>query len=166
LEQALLDLGHCNFRFVIVGEGSEARWLRENMRSAEFTGILRGPELSRTFANFDVLAFPSETDTFGLVVLEAFASGVPAIVTSCGGPQYTVQHASSGYVARSFDEFVGFTARLMSNSELLSAMRLNARQQARATSWDRIFDGMYECYSRCLSSIPATSPSLLDVATT
>ncbi len=38
-------------------------------------------ELSRTFANFDVLAFPSETDTFGLVVLEAFASGVPAVVT-------------------------------------------------------------------------------------
>jgi phosphatidylinositol alpha 1,6-mannosyltransferase len=50
-------------------------------RQAEFTGALRGTALSRTFANFDVLAFPSERDTCELVVLEAFASGVPAAVT-------------------------------------------------------------------------------------
>ena len=96
LEQALLDMGHRDFRFVVVGEGAEQEWLRNNMRQAEFTGVLTGPELSRTFANFDVLAFPSETDTFGLVVLEAFASGVPAVVTDRGGPQYTVRHGSSG----------------------------------------------------------------------
>jgi glycosyltransferase involved in cell wall biosynthesis len=59
------------------------------MRYAEFTGVLTGLELSRTFASFDVLAFPSETDTFGLVVLEAFASGVPAVVTDRGGLQYS-----------------------------------------------------------------------------
>ena len=98
LEQALLHLGHRDFRFVIVGEGAEGNWLRKNMRQAEFTGVLTGDELSRTFANFDVLAFPSETDTFGLVVLEAFASGVPAVVTDRGGPQYTVRHGISGYV--------------------------------------------------------------------
>ena len=124
LEQALLDLGHRDFHFVVVGEGAEGEWLRNNMRQAEFTGVLTGPELSRTFANFDVLAFPSETDTFGLVVLEAFASGVPAVVTDRGGPQYTVRHGSSGYVARNFDEFVSYTARLMAQPELLSAMRV------------------------------------------
>ncbi len=80
------------------------------MRQAEFTGVLTGPELARTFANFDMLAFPSETDTFGLVVLEAFASGVPAVVTDRGGPQFTVRHGSSGYVARDFEEFVAYTA--------------------------------------------------------
>lgn len=166
LEQALLDKGHRDFRFVVVGEGAEGEWLRSNMRQAEFTGVLTGTELSRRFANFDVLAFPSETDTFGLVVLEAFASGVPAVVTNCGGPQFTVRHGSTGYVARDFDEFVNFTARFMSQPELLSAMRVAAREQALATSWDRIFEGMYEAYARCLSPIPVTSHSVLDVATT
>jgi len=165
LEQALLDMGHRDFHFVVVGEGAEGEWLRRNMRQAEFTGVLTGTELSRTFANFDALAFPSETDTFGLVVLEAFASGVPAVVTNCGGPQYTVRHGSSGYIARDFEEFTAYTLRLMSQPELLASMRAAARQQALATSWDRIFEGMYEAYESCLSPVPDTSHSLLDVAT-
>jgi glycosyltransferase involved in cell wall biosynthesis len=166
LERALLDLGHRDFRFVVVGEGGEGEWLRNHMRQAEFTGVLTGPELSRTFANFDMLAFPSETDTFGLVVLEAFASGVPAVVTDRGGPQYTVRHGSSGYVAHNFDEFVSYTARLISQSELLSAMRVAARQQALSTSWDRIFEGMYEAYGGCLSAVPISTHNFFDVATT
>jgi glycosyltransferase involved in cell wall biosynthesis len=166
LEKALFDLGHRDFRFVVVGEGAEGEWLQNNMRQAEFTGVLTGAELSRTFANFDVLAFPSETDTFGLVVLEAFASGVPAVVSDRGGPQYTVRHGSSGYVARNFDEFVSFTARLMSQPQLLAAMRVAAREQALTTSWDRIFEGMYEAYARCLSSVPVPSHNILDVAAT
>ncbi len=166
LEQALLHLGHRDFRFVIVGEGAERNWLRKNMRQAEFTGVLTGDELSRTFANFDVLAFPSETDTFGLVVLEALASGVPAVVTDRGGPQYTLRHGISGYIARSDDEFAAYTARLMSEPELLSAMRQAAREQALTTSWDRIFEGMYEAYERCVSPLPVASPGVFDVATT
>jgi phosphatidylinositol alpha 1,6-mannosyltransferase len=166
LEQALFDLGHRDFRFVVVGEGAEGEWLRNHMLQAEFTGVLTGPELSRTFANFDVLAFPSETDTFGLVVLEAFASGVPAVVTDRGGPQYTVRHESSGYLARNLDEFVSYTARLMAQPELLSAMRLAAREQALTTSWDQIFEGMYEAYGRCLSAVPVTRHNVFDVAIT
>jgi phosphatidylinositol alpha 1,6-mannosyltransferase len=166
LEQALLERGYRDFHFVVVGDGAEQGWLRQNMRQAEFTGVLTGPELSRTFANFDALAFPSETDTFGLVVLEAFASGVPAVVTDRGGPQYTVRHGSSGFIARGFDEFVDYTARLMDQPNLLSAMRAAARQQALETSWDRIFEGMYEAYERCLASLPVASHNVLDVATT
>ena len=164
LEQALLEKGYRDFQFVIVGEGAESEWLKNNMRQAELTGVLRGAELSRNFANFDVLAFPSETDTFGLVVLEAFASGVPAVVTDKGGPQFTVRHGSSGFVARSFDEFATYTARLMEQPELLASLRATARKQALETSWDRIFEGMYEAYERCLGSVPVESRNLLDVA--
>lgn len=166
LEEALLERGHRDFHFMVVGEGAEQEWLRANMRQAEFTGVLTGAELSRAFADFDVLAFPSKTDTFGLVVLEAFASGVPAVVTDCGGPQFTVRHGSTGFVAHDFDEFVNYTAKLMDQPELLSTMRAAARQQALETSWDRIFDGMYEAYERCLASVPRASHSVLDVATT
>jgi glycosyltransferase involved in cell wall biosynthesis len=151
---------------VIVGEGAEQEWLRNNMQQAEFTGVLRGPELSRTFADFEVLAFPSETDTFGLVVLEAFASGVPAVVTDRGGPQFSVRHGSSGFIARDFEEFVTYTARLMEQPGLLGLMRAASRTQALETSWDQIFEGMYEAYARCLSSVAVQSHNVLDVATT
>jgi phosphatidylinositol alpha 1,6-mannosyltransferase len=150
LEDALFALGHLDFQIVIVGEGAEGKWLRKNMRRTEFTGALTGTELSRAFSNMDVLAFPSETETFGLAVLEALASGVPAIVTAGGGPKFTVQHGKTGFVANNFDEFVAYTAILLTQPELLAAMREAARQYALSTSWEQIFGGMYEAYDRCL----------------
>ncbi|RMG04949.1 MAG: glycosyltransferase, partial [Acidobacteria bacterium] len=80
VENSLLEKGKENFKFVIVGEGSEREWLAENMKTAELTGFLEGEALAQAFANLDVFLFPSETDTFGNVVQEANASGVPAIV--------------------------------------------------------------------------------------
>jgi phosphatidylinositol alpha 1,6-mannosyltransferase len=165
LEQALLAKGHRDFRMVVVGQGRQEKWLRNNMKQAEFTGVLRSTELSRAFADMDILAFPSETDTFGLAVLEAFASGVPAVVTAGGGPKYTVQHGRTGYVANTFDEFVAFTEALMTRPELLSAMGKAARQQALATSWDLIFESIYEAYERYLCPTAAPGQSIFDVAT-
>ena len=166
LEEALLAMGHREFRIVVVGDGAEEKWLRNHLRQAEFTGVLTGPDLSQAFANLDLLVFPSETDTFGLVVLEAFASGVPAVVMGGGGPKYTVRHGRTGYVAYNFDEFVAFTAMLLARPDLLSAMRAAARQQALTTSWDRIFEGMYEAYQNRLSPAAVASHSVFDTATT
>ena len=60
-------------KFLIVGHGGDEAWLRERLHRAEFTGVLRGEELSRAYANMDLFVFPSHTDTFGNVVLEALA---------------------------------------------------------------------------------------------
>ena len=87
----LMARGITNFRFLIVGHGKEENWLRQHLPNAEFTGVLRGHDLARAYANMDLFVFPSHTDTFGNVVLEALASGVPAIVTPDGGPRYIVR---------------------------------------------------------------------------
>jgi phosphatidylinositol alpha 1,6-mannosyltransferase len=166
LGQALVAMGRRDFHFVIVGEGAESEWLRKNMQHAELTGVLTGPQLSRAFANFDLLAFPSETDTFGLVVLEAFASGVPAVVTDRGGPQFSVKHGETGFVAKTFDEFAAYTAQLMTQPDLLMSMRVAAREKALTTSWDRIFEGMYDAYERCLLRSALAAESVFHVATT
>ena len=72
-------------RFTIVGAGSEREWLRRHMLRAEFAGVLRGDALADAYAQMDIFAFPSETDTAGNAVLEAMASGVPAVVMAPGG---------------------------------------------------------------------------------
>ncbi len=92
----LIERGITNFRFLIVGHGKEEGWLRQHLPNAEFTGVLRGHELARAYANMDLFVFPSHTDTFGNVVLEALASGVPAIVTPDGGPRYIVKDGETG----------------------------------------------------------------------
>jgi glycosyltransferase involved in cell wall biosynthesis len=165
LERELLAAGHRDFRIELIGQGSEEKWLRENMRHAEFSGWLTGKELSRAFANMDAFVFPSETDTFGLAVLEALASGVPAVVGPRGGPAYTVEHGRSGYVAKNFDEFSSLLTILMSQPGLHDSMRLEARQRALSIgSWDQIFAGMYKTYERYALHAPQPESILLDDA--
>jgi len=146
LEQSLLARGLTNFQIVMVGRGVEEEWLRKNLRNAVFTGLLQGSGLSRAFANMDVFAFPSETDTFGLVVLEALSSGVPAVVTTRGGPKYSVQNGRTGFVAGDFDEFAACVENLLTQPELRSCMGQEARRYALSFSWDRTFEAMYAAY--------------------
>ena len=146
LETALLTAGAPPFRFLIVGDGSEREWLSRNLRSADLPGVLRGEDLAEACANMDIFVFPSRTDTFGNVVLEAFASAVPAVVTDAGGPKYIVRDGVSGFVSHSHGEFTELTARLLRDEQLRSGMARAAREQACGESWDSVFEKVYEGY--------------------
>lgn len=165
LEKDLVASGNKNFRIVLIGQGAEENWLRENMRHAEFKGWLTGTALSCAYANMDAFAFPSETDTFGLAVLEALASGVPAVVTSSGGPASTVEHGKSGYVTKSFEEFAPLLTNLMTHADVHEAMRANARNRAlNIGSWEQIFSEMYQTYERYVQPPVQVENLLLDDA--
>ena len=131
---------------LIVGDGSEREWLKRNLTSADLPGVKHGEELAEAYANMDVFTFPSRTDTFGNVVLEAFASGTPAVVTNAGGPKFIVRDGVSGLVAHSDAKFVEATARLLRDPELRCRMSAAARQQACGESWDTVFEKVYEGY--------------------
>ncbi len=98
VQDELERMGVENVGFKIVGHGGDEQWLRERLRRAEFTGVLRGEELAAAYADMDVFVFPSHTDTFGNVVLEAQASGVPAVVTPDGGPKTIVRDGATGRI--------------------------------------------------------------------
>ena len=148
--QAELEaMGHKSFRFLIVGHGGEEDWLRERLPRAEFTGVLRGEELATAYANMDLLVFPSHTDTFGNVVLEALASGVPAIVTPDGGPKTIVRDGVTGRIVEDA-EFASAVAGVLANSEIHAGMRLAARAHALTMSWDSVFEGIYTGYEAML----------------
>ncbi|AXC11014.1 putative glycosyl transferase, group 1 family protein [Acidisarcina polymorpha] len=143
----LLAAGLSNFRFLIIGHGTEEAWLRENVPRAELPGVLRGAELSTAYANMDLFVFPSHTDTFGNVVLEALASGVPAIVTPDGGPCHIVRDGETGLIAED-TSFAAAVASILEHPQRHSAMRRAARQYALTASWDAVFEGVYEAYEK------------------
>jgi phosphatidylinositol alpha 1,6-mannosyltransferase len=150
IERELLRRGVGEVRIVIVGDGSEVQWLRENMTRAEFPGVLRGEELARAYANMDLFVFPSRTDTFGNVIQEAAASGVPSVVTNEGGPQHLVIPGVTGYVTSSEEEFVRKTVELIQDRPLLKKMGDAAREKVAGVSWDNAFDMTYAAYRHCL----------------
>ncbi|MGJ5815844.1 glycosyltransferase [Paludibaculum fermentans] len=138
------------YSFLIVGDGSERAWLESRLRRARFTGVLRGVELARAYADMDLFAFPSETDTYGNVVVEAMASGVPVVVTGRGGPRFLVRPGETGLIGEGEDAFIEQVVRLALDSEQRRAMRRPAREFAESQSWDRVFDGVYTAYGEAL----------------
>jgi phosphatidylinositol alpha 1,6-mannosyltransferase len=149
VERELAAMGVTEVRFLIVGHGSEEAELRNELTQAEFAGVLRGAALAEAYANMDVLVFPSHTDTFGNVVLEALASGVPAVVTPDGGPKYIVRDQETGFVTMD-DRFATTIVELVRDRARLDRMRLLAREYALGCSWDAVFDRVYEGYRTAL----------------
>jgi phosphatidylinositol alpha 1,6-mannosyltransferase len=150
VEQALLESGLQDFRILVVGDGSEMAWLKRRLKHGEFTGVLRGEELARAYANMNLFVFPSRTDTYGNVIQEAAASGVPAVVTNEGGPRHLVVHAETGYVAEQDAEFIARVVELARNRELLRRLGRAARDRMSGISWDAAFEKTYAAYRYCL----------------
>jgi glycosyltransferase involved in cell wall biosynthesis len=146
IEKALIGAGLTNYRFLVVGDGSERAWLEANLKRAEFAGVLTGEPLARAFANMDLFVFPSHTDTFGNVILEAFSSGVPAVVTASGGPKFLIQEGITGFVGANDAAFISAVKRIMSDPELHRQMSRAARDYALSLSWDSVFERVYDAY--------------------
>jgi glycosyltransferase involved in cell wall biosynthesis len=87
----------------VVGDGPYAKPLAEHLPEACFTGYLRGQELATAYASSDVFVFPSTTDTFGNVIIEAQACGVPVVVSDSGGPKELVEDNGNGLITKSHD---------------------------------------------------------------
>jgi glycosyltransferase involved in cell wall biosynthesis len=145
VQEELEAMGRKGFRFLIVGHGAEEQWLRDRMPRAEIPGVLRGEALSQAYANMDLFVFPSHTDTFGNVVLEAMASGVPAIVTPDGGPKTIVRDGVTGRIVPG-EGFAAAVASVLGNPAKHAAMRLAAREHSLTMSWDAVFEGVYAAY--------------------
>jgi glycosyltransferase involved in cell wall biosynthesis len=150
VQEELERMGLTNFRFLIVGHGGLDGWLRERLPRAEFTGVLKGEALSAAYANMDLFVFPSHTDTFGNVVLEALASGVPAIVTPDGGPRTIVRDGQTGRIVRD-EEFAAAVAGVLADPARHARMRQAARSYALTASWDAVFEGVYAAYETLLA---------------
>jgi glycosyltransferase involved in cell wall biosynthesis len=128
-------------RLYLVGLGPYKDALAKALPDAVFLGYLKGEPLAKAYASADVFVFPSTTDTFGNVVLEAQASGLPVIVSDLGGPKELVEDGTTGIVTKAHDaeDFARAIERMSSDARLRSRMGREARQSVIDRSWPGAF---------------------------
>ncbi|MGB9595779.1 MAG: glycosyltransferase family 4 protein [Candidatus Poribacteria bacterium] len=158
LKKAFIELHkkHRNIHLFIAGDGSMRRSLKEELGDdVSVPGFLHGEELYRAFASSDIFVFPSVTDTLGLVVLEAQASGLPVVVMDQGGPKEVMEHEKTGFLCKAdvFEDFVNNIETLIVNEELRKQMGKSARVLAERYSWDRAFDDLIKTYERVIENV-------------
>lgn len=127
-------------RLVLAGTGPLRRQLKKQLPDAVFTGSLTGPELARTYASADIFLFPSLTETFGKVVLEAMASGLAVNAFDLAAANQHLSDRYSGCVATAADEkqFADNLNWLIEDVEGLRGVRLHARHSACQLTWGKV----------------------------
>jgi glycosyltransferase involved in cell wall biosynthesis len=143
-----------NFRkhiqWIIAGDGP----LRKNLEHEApenmiFTGYLSGVQLAEIYSVSDLFVFPSPTETFGNVVLEALASGTPVIGSNSGGVKNIISQGNTGILCQpgAVEQFIHAIVHLLSHDRERWQMALEGRKYALSQKWDNIFEHLIRQYT-------------------
>jgi glycosyltransferase involved in cell wall biosynthesis/predicted metal-dependent phosphoesterase TrpH len=144
---------------LLAGGGPEEEELRARLgERATFLGWLGGEDLARAYASADVFLFASRTDTYGQVILEAGASGLPVVAVAEGGPATLVENRHTGLLCRpDLDHMAGALLQLASAPLLRRQLGASAAHAARQRSWERSMQQLAAGYRRVLPSAPTSA---------
>lgn len=147
-------------RVLVVGEGPARDWFEARLPNAVFTGFLGGGDLARAVACMDVLFFPSITETFGNVTLEAMACGLPVVAAEATGSESLVDDHGSGRLIRpgAIHAFAEALRGYLSSAELRRAHGAAGEARARDFSWDRINGTVADTYARLIRQRGRAAP--------
>jgi len=153
--EALREIAHePGVALTLVGGGNYQPEIQRLLADTDthFTGYLIGDDLANAFAAADVFVFPGPTETFGQVVLEAMASGLPVVVSDRGGPQTLIEHGVSGYVCPVGDAsaFAERVRGLRDDPALRQCMGQAARHAAEQRPWITIMKQLESYYAAAL----------------
>lgn len=155
--------GRDDVHLVLVGDGPYRSRLETVLGdTATFTGFLEGEALARTFASCDVFVFPSRTDTLGRAVVEAQASGLPAVVYDAGGPRECLLPDESGFVVDTEDaeDFFARVEELIDDPARRKAMSRSARAFAETLSWKAALEDLLGLHAAAAGT-ERTEPALV-----
>jgi phosphatidylinositol alpha 1,6-mannosyltransferase len=136
-------------RLVLVGRGPmEAELARREMPGLVLAGLKEGIDLSAAYASADIFAFPSTTETFGNVLLEAMASGLPCLAAAAGGVVEFARHGSNAWLVDAGNPaaIAAGLDRLLADDDLRRSLSMGARKTACERRWDLIFDELIGQY--------------------
>ncbi|HVO43611.1 MAG TPA: glycosyltransferase, partial [Aggregatilineales bacterium] len=146
-------------RLALVGGGPYQSELEKHFAGypVKFAGYMHGATLSRAYASADIFTFPSAFESFGLVLLEAMASGLPLVSSRVGGAQDLVTEGVSGYTFDVDDvaSMVEQVRTMVCEPGRLRRMGLAAREAAERQSWPHIMDELIDCYEAVLAGRPS-----------
>lgn len=151
LQQNAAPAGSAPIQMMFVGDGPHLPTLKRLLPHANFTGYLHGERLAEAYANASLFVFPSLTDTFGNVVQEAMASGVPSLVLDTTGPGELITPGVDGFLAENSEQFKQMFWDLMCQPELLRTAGKEARRSAEGRTWKVVFDHLWSVYGDCAS---------------
>jgi glycosyltransferase involved in cell wall biosynthesis/predicted metal-dependent phosphoesterase TrpH len=148
---------------LLAGGGPEEDELRERLgERATFLGWLSGEDLPRAYASADAFLFCSSTDTYGQVILEAAASGLPIVAVAEGGPAALVENRHTGLLCRpDADHLAGTLLQLASSPRLRRQLGEAGARAARERSWERSMSQLAAGYRRALDAVSATPSQTL-----
>lgn len=139
-----------SLQLIVVGEGPYLEEMKRRLKGlpVTFTGVLKGESLAQAYASADLFVFPSATDTFGNVVLEAQASGVPVIVTDKGGPCENVLPNETGLIfpAEDVDALLRCIIHMIDTPERIEYMGRRARKHVETRTFDATFLKTWEIF--------------------
>jgi len=156
-------------RVVIVGDGPLGARLREQNPDFLFAGVRTGPDLATHYASADHFVFPSLSETFGNVTMEALASGLAVVAYDYAAAREHIVHGHNGLLAPCGDEtaFRSHALRLASCPEEAQELRWRARQTAERLSWGGAFDelesALIKIASQPLSGAAAWAPAAANI---
>jgi phosphatidylinositol alpha 1,6-mannosyltransferase len=147
------------FKLVFVGDGPLREELASALPDAILAGFKSGEDLSRAYASADLFVFPSTTESFGNVVLEAQASGLPCIVASEGGVMDLVRDGETGFQTKPKDAFdlASKMEILLTNEILRNSLSLRAREYASEKSWREVNRALFRGYEELIADSKASN---------
>lgn len=154
----LLVEGGSTFHMVIVGDGHAREELRHLMPGAHFLGYQSGIALAEAYASSDIFVFPSTTETFGLVTLEAMASGIAPVAAAIGGAVELITDGVTGLFAAPFSpgELAEGVRRLLDDPVMRRTISSTAATHAATYAWDRVLLRMFDAYVDVIDTFAAT----------
>lgn len=149
--------GETPHRVLIVGDGDQREWLEARLPDAIFTGYMVGDELARAYASSDIFLYPSTTETFGNVTLEAMASGLPVVGARAHGTRSLVVDEKTGLLAEPDDpaDLAAACRRLLDDSVLRRRLGRAAFERSKQYRWRAVLDE----FAAELDALVAETPS-------
>lgn len=143
---------YSNVKALIVGDGPAMEELKEMIPDAEYTGFLKSHSLSVAYASSDIFFFPSESETFGNVTLEAMSSGLPCVVADAAGSKSLITDGENGFLAKADDKdlFRSRIEQLVLDPSLRKEMGRVSVEKAKGYSWKAINEKLLSYYSEVL----------------
>lgn len=143
------------FEMVVVGEGHARQEFEEMMPGAHFLGYQSGETLAESFASADIFVFPSTTETFGLVTLEAMASGLAPVAARYGGAVELLEDGISGLFSTplSGEDMALKVKWLLEHPEFCAAIQQNAYHRAQHYAWNTVLDKLFTAYEEVIEEV-------------